>query len=202
MNSKNALIVMTKKPVLGECKTRLAQTLGDQKALAIYIQLLNYTAKISKEADADLFVYSTDEITNKTPWESLKTHFKIQSNGDLGARMNNAIKEVFQQGYEKAIVIGSDCAEINSDDINYAFQRLNSKEIVLGPALDGGYYLIGIKTVKPTLFNNITWSTTYVLEETISKINSENLSYALLDIKSDIDVEEDLLRDGYVDFKL
>src|SRR5690554_1442380 len=112
MRSKNALIVMTKNPILGKCKTRLAQTLGDQKALTIYIQLLNYTAKFSKEVDADLFVYSTDILPDKTPWESPKTYFRIQSNGDLGDRMYNAIKDVLQQGYEKAIVIGSDCAEI------------------------------------------------------------------------------------------
>jgi hypothetical protein len=200
MNSKNALIVMTKNPVLGKCKTRLAETLGDEKALAIYIQLLDYTASFSKEVDADVFIYATDELTDKGRWKSPKSHFRIQSEGDLGERMHNAIQDVLQSGYDKAIVIGSDCIEINSNDIHAAFQQLNTPNITLGPALDGGYYLIGIKKISPTLFQGITWSTNTVLKETISRIKTENLTYFLLEEKSDIDVEEDLKRKGYIDF--
>lgn len=193
---------MTKNPVLGHCKTRLANTLGNEKALAIYIQLLDYTSSFAKDVNADLYVYSTDEITDKQRWKSPQTYFRIQSKGDLGARMNSAIQDVLQEGYKKTIVIGSDCIEINSTDIHAAFQQLNSHDITLGPALDGGYYLIGIKNVTPTLFQEITWSTNSVLKETISKIKSEKLSYFLHAEKSDIDVEEDLKRDGYVELNL
>src|SRR5690554_1220857 len=202
MKAKNALIIMTKNPVLGKCKTRLAHTLGDEKALEIYIQLLDHTAQYSKEVNADVFVYSTDETTDKSRWKHPKTHFRIQSFGDLGNRMNTAIREVITLGYKKTIVVGSDCAEINSEDIHKAFSRLNTSEITLGPALDGGYYLIGMKEVNPTLFQDITWSTDTVLNETISKIKSKKLSYSLLEVKSDIDVEEDLKRIGFIDFNL
>ena len=202
MNVKNALIIMTKNPELGKCKTRLAKTLGDKKALEIYIQLIDYTAQLSKEIEADKFVYSTDKLANKSRWESNKSYFEIQSNGDLGDKMNNAIQHVLKQGYDKAIVIGSDCAEINSLDINTAFQQLNTSDYTLGPALDGGYYLIGMKEVSPTLFHNIIWSTENVLINTISRIEENNSTYSLLEEKSDIDFEEDLKRDGYVEFQL
>lgn len=200
MISKNVLIIMTKNPVLGKCKTRLAKTIGDEKALAIYVQLLDYTAKFSKKVSADVFIYSTDRLTDKQRWESAKTYFRIQSKGDLGDKMHNAIQDVLRAGYSKVIVVGSDCAEINSEDIEQAFQQLGTHDLTLGPALDGGYYLIGMKVVNPTLFKEITWSRASVFKETISKIESENLSYSLLEVKSDIDVEEDLLRKGYVEF--
>ena len=202
MNSKNALIIMTKNPELGKCKTRLAKILGDEKALEIYIQLIDYTAKISKEVEADKFIYSTDILTDKERWKSANTFFSIQSQGDLGDKMNNAIQNVLGQGYEKVIVIGSDCAELNSDDINTAFNQLSSVDYTLGPALDGGYYLIGMKKVSPTLFLKMNWSTESVFKDTISRINDEKLTFNLLETKSDIDFEEDLKRDGYVDFNL
>jgi|SRR5690554_1236402 len=202
MNSKNALIIMTKNPILGKCKTRLAATLGDEKALSIYIQLLDYTAQFSKEVEADRFIYSTDDLTENQRWVSPTSYFRIQSNGDLGERMNNAIQEVLQQGYDKIVLIGSDCAEINSKDIHTAFQQLENHNIALGPALDGGYYLIGTEEVTPTLFQNITWSTNSVLKDTITKIKAAKMSYFLLKEKSDIDVEEDLKRKGFIDFKI
>ncbi|RYM32123.1 glycosyltransferase [Brumimicrobium glaciale] len=202
MNSKNALIIMTKNPELGKCKTRLAKTLGDKKALEIYIKLIDYTAKIAKEVEADKFIYSTDVLTDSKRWECPNTFFSIQSKGDLGERMNNAVQNVLNQGYEKIIILGSDCAEINSSDINSAFDQLNNHDYILGPALDGGYYLIGMKEVSPTLFHDMIWSTEHVLSDSISRIKAKNSSYFLLEEKSDIDFEEDLKREGYVDFQL
>ena len=202
MTSKNALIVMTKNPVLGQCKTRLASTLGDEKALAVYIQLLDYTAQFTQDIEADKFIYTTNKPFDNRRWTNNNTHFRLQSEGDLGERMNNAIQEVLQEGYEKVVLIGSDCAEINSDDIHTAFQQLNTHDITLGPALDGGYYLIGMKEVSPTLFQNITWSTNSVLNDTIARIKAAGLTFSLLEEKSDIDVEADLKRKGFVDFKL
>lgn len=202
MNSKNALIIMTKNPELGKCKTRLAKTLGDKKALEIYIQLIDYTAKIAKKVDADKFIYSTEILTDIQRWECPNTYFSIQSQGDLGERMNNAIKNVLEQGYGKVIVLGSDCAEINAKDIDNAFLTLNNHDYVLGPALDGGYYLIGMKEVSPTLFKEMTWSTENVLLDTVSRIKARNSTFGLLESKSDIDFEEDLFRQGYVEFQL
>ncbi|PWH87231.1 TIGR04282 family arsenosugar biosynthesis glycosyltransferase [Brumimicrobium oceani] len=202
MNSKNALIIMTKNPELGKCKTRLAKTLGDEKALEIYVQLIDYTAKIAKASKADLFIYSTDTLVDRKRWESPQTYFSIQSKGDLGQRMSTAIENIKHQGYEKVIVLGSDCAEINEQDINFAFTQLDSNDFVLGPALDGGYYLIGMKELSPTLFSNMAWSTANVLSDSILRIKEKQSSYFLLEAKSDIDFEEDLERKGYVSFNL
>lgn len=193
---------MTKDPVLGHCKTRLAQSLGDEKALEIYIQLLDYTAEITEKVEAERFIFSTSKLNDKSRWENPKTQFQIQSQGDLGTRMHNAIRHVFDLGFEKAIVIGSDCAEMNAQDIEKAFNELESKDIVIGPAIDGGYYLIGMKKLTPSLFQNIEWSTASVCKDTISKVKKLNLSFARLPEKSDIDYEEDLKREGYVRFNV
>jgi|SRR5690554_194120 len=200
--SKNALIIMTKNPVLGQCKTRLAATIGDEKALEIYTQLLDYTAEFSKDIGVDRFIYSTGKVIDKQRWEDENTYFRTQVGNDLGDKMHNAIQEIFQEGYDKIVLIGSDCTEINSADIHAAFQQLNKHKITLGPALDGGYYLIGMKETNPTLFQNIPWSTSSVIKETFAKIKAEKLSCFLLEEKSDIDVESDLQRKGFVEFKL
>ncbi|RFC55234.1 TIGR04282 family arsenosugar biosynthesis glycosyltransferase [Brumimicrobium aurantiacum] len=202
MNTKNALIIMTKDPVLGQCKTRLAKTIGDEKALEVYIQLLDYTADFSKKVNADKFIYSTAELKDKTRWESNQTLFNLQSNGDLGNRMNTALEAVFHLGYHKAVVIGSDCAEIDENTIQKAYDELASNDVVVGPALDGGYYLIGMKKATPALFQDIEWSTENVCPSTISIAKQNQLSIALLEAKSDIDFEEDLNRKGYIQWKV
>jgi rSAM/selenodomain-associated transferase 1 len=96
--------------------------------------------------------------------------------------------------HRKAVIIGSDCPGLTTLIINDAFAVLETNDIVLGPANDGGYYLLGCKKVYPALFEGIAWSTPYVLGQTIEKIENENLSYRLLDHLTDIDTLQDWLR--------
>ena len=191
---ENQLIIFAKNPVLGKVKTRLAATVGNEKALAIYKELLNHTCDISSKANAKKTVFYSDAIEKEDLWSKADFNQSLQNGEDLGARMSNAFKEVFSECDGKVIIIGTDCKELSTEIIDQAFNALQYVDIVLGPALDGGYYLIGMKSLEEVLFTNIDWSTSAVLEQTVGKINTQKLSFLLLKVLSDIDTEEDLKR--------
>lgn len=199
--SKSILLIFTKNPELGKCKTRLASTLGDQKALTIYKQLLNHTKGFTEHVDADKHVYYSTSIPENDIWQAPSFKKKLQIEGGLGRKMSAAFEDSFNQGYSKVVIIGSDCAEINQNDIDLAFEALENKDVVIGPAIDGGYYLLGMRNFLSFLFENKSWSTPYLIDETISDLIKHNISYQLLEEKSDIDFEEDLKRPGYVSFE-
>ena len=153
-NSKNALIIFTRNPELGKCKTRLAKVIGDEAALEIYKYLLNHTAEISKNIKADKFVFYSDDIKKEDLWNKDIFRKKLQYGTDLGARMENAFTELFQLNYEKVLIIGSDLLDLNTKQVDDAFQLLNINDIVIGPAKDGGYYLLGMKSPHLKVFKN------------------------------------------------
>lgn len=188
--SKKALIVFTRNPELGKCKTRLAATIGDENALEVYKFLLNHTADISKDIKADRYVFYSENIINKDLWETGIFRKKLQKGNDLGARMHNAFSELLEMGYEKVIIIGSDLLDLTSDIVNAAFGQLESNDVVIGPALDGGYYLLGMKKLHPHIFENKAWSTETVLENTIHDL--QNCEIHLLKELNDIDTFEDM----------
>ena len=194
------LLIFTKKPELGKCKTRLSKTIGDHRALDIYEQLLDYTATFSTHVKADKHVYFSKLYDDDTRWNDKQFYKREQIDGDLGQKMKDAFLNSFQEGYSKVVIIGSDCAAINEHDIHAAFQALSKNDAVIGPALDGGYYLLGMRQPTPSLFEDKSWSTTILMDETIASLKQGNHSYILLEKKSDIDYEEDLHRDSYIDF--
>ena len=188
--SKNALIIFTRNPELGKCKTRLAATVGDKTALDIYTFLINHTAKVSAAVQADKFVYYSVKVRENDAWDASIFRKKQQHGDDLGSRMNNAFSEVFSHGYERAVIMGSDLYDINSKDIDEAFTKLQNNDVVLGPAEDGGYYLLGMKTLHPTLFTNKDWGTATVQEATLADLTSKKV--ILLAEKNDVDYYEDI----------
>jgi len=115
-----------------------------------------------------------------------------QHGNSLGERMNNAFNNVFEKKYSKAIIIGTDCPALTEKVINDAFEKLNNYDVVIGPANDGGYYLLGMKKLHQQLFKNINWSTETVFDATINICNNLNLSYCLLPVLNDVDEEKDL----------
>lgn len=187
--NKNALIIFQKNKVLGQVKTRLAQHVGDEKALQIYSRLIEHTQETVSEVHCSKFVYFSDFIEAST-WEN--TDFKVQVSGDLGLRMYAAIEEVRKLGFKKILVIGTDCFQLKRQDLEIAFLALEKQAYVLGPALDGGYYLIGTKQLNTSVFLNKKWSHQHVLDEAIDEIKRLNLSYSLLDPLNDVDELEDL----------
>ncbi len=188
--SKKALIIFTRNPELGKCKTRLAKTIGDESALEIYKFLLQHTASIAKDVIADKYVYYTENIKKGDLWDASIFRKKLQKGNDLGERMLNAFKELFEMGYEKVTIIGSDMLDLNSDSVNDAFAQLDHFKQVIGPAKDGGYYLLGMKELKSDVFTNKTWGTSTVLQDTLD--NLQNSTFHLLKELNDIDTFEDM----------
>ncbi len=188
--SKNALIIFTRNPELGKCKTRLAATVGDEAALDIYKFLLKHTVAITSPLRADKFVYYSVKLRSEDLWDPVVYSKKIQHGDDLGVRMENAFKEVFNLGYERAIIIGSDMYDMTANDIDNAFEQLKTDDFVLGPAEDGGYYLLGMKKINSDIFYNKKWGTDTVLSDTLKNLKEEKV--ALLDEKNDVDYYEDI----------
>jgi hypothetical protein len=188
--SKNALIIFTRNPELGKCKTRLAKTIGDEAALKIYTHLLKHTADISKNTKADKYVFYSENIIKDDLWSTDVFRKKSQQGTDLGIRMENAFTELFQLGYKKIIIIGSDLLDLKTENIDEAFQILTNNDVVIGPAKDGGYYLLGMKTLHSKLFQNKKWGTTSVLKDTL--IDVQNYNFNLLEELNDIDTFDDI----------
>ena len=188
--SKKALIVFTRNPELGRCKTRLAATIGDQSALDVYRFLLDHTVKITSPLSADVYVYYSEKIREIDIWNTSIFRKKQQQGLDLGAKMQHAFTEVFGMGYQKAIIIGSDMYDINTQDLEDAFLTLENNNFVVGPAQDGGYYLLGMKQLKTSLFKNKKWGTSTVLSDTLKNLTLEKVS--ILPEKNDVDYFEDI----------
>ena len=190
--SKQAIIIFLKYPELGRSKTRLATTVGDQNALKIYKELLEHTHQITKNLSCDSFLFYYRESPNTMNWETEKYKHKLQVQSDLGGRMKNAFQEIFDEGYGNIIIIGSDCYDLSEDIINQAFNLLKENEVVIGPALDGGYYLLGLTKMVNSLFEDVKWSTSEVLHATVKVLENQQLKYDTTTPLSDIDVYEDL----------
>ncbi|WP_460217814.1 TIGR04282 family arsenosugar biosynthesis glycosyltransferase [Psychroserpens sp. MEBiC05023] len=188
--TKRALIIFTRNPELGKCKTRLAKTLGNQSALDIYKYLLQHTANIAKKAKADRFVFYSEAINHNDIWDSTHFNKKLQIGNDLGERMSNAFEELIQSGYDKVIIIGSDLLDLNNTLISKAFEKLEDHDVVIGPALDGGYYLLGMKTLHQSIFKNKAWGTETVRRDSLNDL--QNSSVFLLKELNDIDTFEDM----------
>lgn len=188
-----AIIIFVRKPELGKVKTRLAASIGNEKALEVYNELLAHTKTITQNIAADKFVFYNNEITNDDIWDNLIYHKMLQSEADLGFKMQEAFTSLFKKGYEKVLIIGSDCFQLQEDTIKEALHLLEQKAVVIGPANDGGYYLLGMKKLFPEFFSNKTWSTADVYKDTVADFEMLNLKWASLPTLIDVDTEEDLL---------
>lgn len=189
--SEKLLIIFVKNPVAGEVKTRLAASIGDMNALQVYKSLLSHTRSVASGVEADRQVWYSSKIDRRDAWESELFEKRLQTGNDLGERMANAFNHGFEQGYERIVIIGSDCAELTAGQIDEAYRQLESNDAVIGPSEDGGYYLLGLTQFQPEIFSGVEWSTSSVLEHTIKIFEQEKLSYKQLEILNDIDDEED-----------
>ncbi|MEO9569654.1 MAG: TIGR04282 family arsenosugar biosynthesis glycosyltransferase [Polaribacter sp.] len=188
---KNLLLIFTRNPELGKAKTRLAKTVGDETALEIYKFLLEKTREISSKVSSDKAVYYSVKIRENDIWDSSIYQKHQQVGEDLGLRMLNAFKDSFEAGYEKVMIIGSDLYDLTSENIETAFDELNNNDLVIGPAEDGGYYLLGMNSLQNKIFKNKNWGTETVRKDTLSDLKDKKVK--LLAFKNDIDVYEDIL---------
>ena len=190
MSHRNLLIIFTRNPVLGKVKTRLAKTVGDKTALDIYHFLLQKTKEVTKKISCDKKVYYSEKIIEDDLWNRSNYQKREQFGKDLGEKMKNAIEDGFKKKYTKIIVIGSDLFDLKPSLINDAFEKLDNNDVIIGPATDGGYYLIGLKKLHLKIFENKNWGTSTVREDTLK--NLEKVNVHLLPMLNDIDVIEDI----------
>ncbi|EIA08566.1 TIGR04282 family arsenosugar biosynthesis glycosyltransferase [Flavobacterium frigoris] len=191
----NALLIFTRNPELGKVKTRLAKTIGEADALQVYKDLLQHTMEQSQSVDCDKFVFYDTAVVDHDIWKEEFYQKRIQSKGDLGHKMQDAFELLFSQGYKNCIIIGSDLFDLKTEIIETAFTELEKSDVVLGPAEDGGYYLLGLKKIIPSVFKNKDWGTSTVFTDTVKDLETQKIH--LLPTLNDIDTFEDLMNSNY-----
>ena len=188
---KRALIIFQKNAILGKVKTRISVDVGDALAMDIYQELVRHTHEVCRNVEVHKFLFFSDFIPDETSEYGKEYHFEVQTGNDLGSRMANAFERIFSKGYEEIIILGTDCGELETRIVEEAFLLLENNEVVIGPARDGGYYLLGMKNWIENLFVDIPWSTEKVLFLTMEKLENKSISFELLEILSDVDRIED-----------
>jgi uncharacterized protein len=191
------LIIFTRYPEPGTTKTRLIPALGDVGAANLQKQMTEQTIFQVKELQKKTRVsvevrFTGGDLEKMQNWLGNDLGYQCQGEGDLGARMERSLINAFNQKAEQVIIIGTDCPDLNSQILTTAFEQLEVFQIVLGPALDGGYYLIGLKQPIAELFTNIHWGTAQVFAKTVEIAQNLNLSIGYLQALADIDRPEDL----------
>ncbi len=194
----NKLIIFAKYPEPGKVKTRLAKDLGDIEAARIYSFITQRI--IERTLDPDnyntiIFYDPADKEREIKQWIDIEDiRYLPQLGSTLGDRISDAFEKVYSNGADKAVIIGSDCLDVDKETINHALELLESTDIVLGPAEDGGYYLLGTNKYLPIVFQDIEWSTEHVLSQTIDRIKKNSLKFELIKTLRDIDTVDDLER--------
>lgn len=179
------LIIFVKNPIAGTVKTRIARTVGNEKAVEVYRHLVQYTQQVTRYGPWEKTVYYADFVNPDDGWNGYDK--AMQVGRDLGERMANAFQERFAAGAEKVVVIGSDCLTITENHLFTAFQLLDQADVVIGPATDGGYYLLGMRQLHKFLFENMPWSQPELRLLTEQAILQQGLTFNRLDELTDID---------------
>lgn len=191
------LIIFTRYPEPGKTKTRLIPALGTVGAANLQRQMTEYTVSQVKQLQNATGIsleirFSGGNLQLMQDWLGLGLVYQSQGEGDLGSRMARSLFDSFQSSMEQVIIIGTDCPGVNSQILTQAFEQLHTFDLVLGPAIDGGYYLIGLRRLIPELFANIDWGTSQVLQQTVDIAKELNISLAYLPALADVDLPEDL----------
>lgn len=190
---ENALIIFVRNSEIGKVKTRLSKELGEDKTLDVYKYLLQYTRDVCFPCNCSHFIFYSSYVHLNDMFDD-DTFTKFVQEGDgLGDKMMNAFAKVFDLGCKKVCIIGSDCYQLQTEGLNEAFDALDQHDVVIGPAIDGGYYLLGMKQLHPELFLQKDWGSSTVLDDTLQAITKASLSFAELQVLNDVDTIEDLL---------
>lgn len=188
-----AIIIFVTNPVLGKVKSRLAETLGDERALEIYLDLLKHTSTESSRVRADRFVFYSNELPDADElFPESDFIYELQEGNSLGERLLHAFDTIFDMGYSEVVYISNDCPDLSFDVMERAFQSLKEYEAVVGPTRDGAYYLLGLKELLPQLFEHKIWNSDTVFDSTLNDLITLHKVWYELPILSDLDTEEDL----------
>ncbi|QJB55133.1 TIGR04282 family arsenosugar biosynthesis glycosyltransferase [Pseudodesulfovibrio sp. zrk46] len=194
---KDCILFFVKYPEPGAVKTRLAEDSSPELAAEFYsVFAKEKLDELSHGSNADIIICFTPEDRKAETREWLGSGFRYiaQKGGDLGRRMENAFREAFFMGYDRALLVGSDIPALTSDIVNHGLEQIESGAAVLGPAEDGGYYLIGFPRggMVPEVFHDIEWSTDTVAQETRNKLEAADLECRELEHLDDTDTLDDL----------
>jgi uncharacterized protein len=195
--SQECLIIFTRYPEPGKVKTRLIPALGAVGAATLHQRMVEHTmAQVNalrslRTLRVEVW-FTGSSIAQMQEWLGTDVNYQPQPAGDLGNRMRSAFKTAFSEGYTSAVIVGTDCPDLSSIILEQSFSALERHNLVLGPAIDGGYYLIGLRRLVPELFEGISWSTAEVLRQTLAIAHQLELTSMLLPYLSDIDLPSDL----------
>ncbi|MDZ7960040.1 MAG: TIGR04282 family arsenosugar biosynthesis glycosyltransferase [Aulosira sp. DedQUE10] len=194
---KQHLIIFTRYPEPGKTKTRLIPALGEFGAANLQKQMTEYTILQVQELQKITAIsfevrFAGGNLQLMQDWLGSDLVYQPQGEGDLGDRITRSLLDAFDSGKEQVTIIGTDCPGVDSPLLAMAFQQLDNFDFVLGPAMDGGYYLIGLRQPIPQLFANIDWGTSQVLQQTVDIAHHLNLSHIYLPPLADVDRPEDL----------
>lgn len=196
MNDR-ALCILVKNPIPGRTKTRLAASVGNARALRMYGQLMDWTRDQALDlAGTDRYLLYSERVAEDR-WPAEQFTKGTQRGPGLGERMQAALGDALDRGHGRACIIGSDCPGVTTELLTEAFDRLDDHDLVIGPARDGGYYLLGMCQLHPSLFEDMAWSTERVLPETLARAAALGLRVHRLPVLSDVDYLEDWLGYGW-----
>ncbi len=185
------ILLFLKAPRPGLVKTRLAKTLGEQKATNVYRELVEITlSKIPKNWPTRVHFAPADTCLLMEKWLGSHLTYIPQPNGDLGHRLQTACEQAFNDGAKGVILLGGDCPGLTSAHLEECEESLLQNKPVIGPAEDGGYWLLGLPTPQPELFCDIQWSTPEVLPITLDRFTQSNQTPVLLETLFDVDEQE------------
>ncbi len=187
-------ILMYKAPELGAVKTRLAKSIGEAAALELYRWMGKRQLQvIPSDWDVEVRFSPEDQESSMREWLGTEVHLNPQGDGDLGDRMRRAARSSYLQDKDRRVIfLGADCLGLDKAALKDAAVTLDHSDYVLGPALDGGYYLLGMNRLEPSLFEGIDWGSSSVLNETIKRIQNVNQRYERLEERVDVDNWDDL----------
>ncbi|MDB5239508.1 MAG: glycosyltransferase [Spirosoma sp.] len=197
--AENTLIIFVKNPIAGTVKTRIARTVGNERAVEVYQHLLRHTQAITRPLTCRRVVYYGDFINPDDGWNGYEK--QLQSGRNLGERMREAFREQLESSKQvhpdrvnpdrvnpdRVVIIGSDCLGITPGHIEQAFLALDKVDVVIGPATDGGYYLLGMKKLHSFLFDNMPWSQPELRHQTEQALLEHGLVFERLEQLTDID---------------
>ena len=194
---EESLIIFTRYPEPGKTKTRLISSLGAEGAANLQRQMTEHTLSNARKLQSNRAVaievlFAGGNLTLMRDWLGTDLIYRPQASGDLGWRMARSLATSFGDNATRAVIIGTDCPSLSVEIMATAFDRLLAADLVLGPAVDGGYYLIGLRRLVPELFTNISWGTAEVFRQTVKLAQQLNLAVACLPQLADVDRPEDL----------
>ncbi|HEU0079716.1 MAG TPA: TIGR04282 family arsenosugar biosynthesis glycosyltransferase [Longimicrobiaceae bacterium] len=190
----DAVLVFVRAPQAGRVKTRLAAAIGEAAALRVYVRLAEHAVAQARESGAALRVHFTPADAGEAvrAWLGAGAAYLPQAEGDLGERMRSAFEAAFAAGFRRVVVVGSDLPELTAALLRRALDLLDGHDAVLGPARDGGYWLLGLRRPVPEAFAGIAWSTAGVLDRTVARLRAEGIEPALLEPLGDVAEAADL----------